>query len=177
MSTPALRCPPEAISENLLWYAMATRYRFEKKVSGQLAGCGIETFLPVMKEAHRWSDRRKQIEVPLFPGYTFARLDLSPAIRLQVLRTAGVLKIIGQSGVASPVPSRQIEDIQRVLSSDLPCSLHPFLKVGQRVRIRGGCLDGLEGILEQKEKRLVISIDCIERSLSICIEGYQLQLV
>jgi transcription antitermination factor NusG len=177
MSTSALRCPPETNSEELPWYALVTRYRFEKTVSGQLEGCGIATFLPVLKEVHRWSDRRKQVEVPLFPGYAFVRLNLSPASRLQVLRTVGVIRIIGQGGAATPVPDRQIEYLQRILSSNVSCSLHPFLKIGQRVRVRGGCLDGLEGILEQKEQRLVISIDCIERSFSIRIEGYELQLV
>lgn len=177
MGTPALRSPATERAEALPWYAIVTRYRSEKKVSGQLAHGGIPTFLPTIPEVHRWSDRRKKIEVPLFPGYVFAQLDLSLAARLQVLQTAGVIRIIGRGTAATPVPLRQIEDLQRVLASDSPCSLHPFLKIGRRVRVRGGCLDGIEGILEEKEHRLVISVACIERSLSIRIEGYELQLV
>jgi transcription antitermination factor NusG len=176
-STLALRPKSEA-EFALPWYAIVTRYRFEKKVLAQLESCGCETFLPVIKEVHHWSDREKQIEVPLFPGYTFARVQLSTSRRLEILRAAGVIRIIGQGAVATPIPDRQIEDLQRVLCSDVPCTLRPFLKVGHRVRVRGGCLDGLEGILAQTDKRdLIISIDCIERSLSIRIEGYQLQLI
>ena len=81
-------------------------------------------------------------------------------------------------GDAIPIPSKQIEDLQRLLSQKVPCSLHAFLKIGQRVRIRGGCLDGLEGILEQSgQKKLVISIECIQHSVAIQIEGYELELV
>lgn len=81
-------------------------------------------------------------------------------------------------GDATPIPSKQIEDLQRLLSQKVPYSLHAFMKIGRRVKIRGGCLDGLEGILEQSgQKKLVISIECIQRSVSIQIEGYELELV
>ena len=81
-------------------------------------------------------------------------------------------------GDAIPIPSKQIEDLQKLLSQKVPCSLHAFLKIGQRVRIRGGCLDGLEGILEQSGRtKLVISIECIQHSVAIQIEGYELELV
>jgi transcription antitermination factor NusG len=178
MSSSLALSPKAEADITLPWYAIVTRYRFEKKVLAQLESCGFETFLPVVKEVHHWSDREKQVEMPLFPGYTFARVQLSTSTRLEILRTAGVIRIIGQGAVATPIPDRQIEDLQRVLGSDLACTLRPFLKVGHRVRVCGGCLDGLEGILAQNDKRdLIISIDCIERSLSIRIEGYQLQWI
>ena len=160
------------------WYAIQTRYRFERKVTSQLEHKGLQTFLPLLEEIHRWSDREKTIRIPLFSGYTFVCLELSASRRLDLLRTQGVIGLISFGASASPVPAKQIADLQCLLTKKVPCSLHPFLRVGQKVRIRGGCLDGLEGILEERgEKRLVISIESIERSVAIKIEGYELELI
>jgi len=160
------------------WYAIQTRYRFERKVTAQLQRKGLEIFLPLLKEIHRWSDRRKPVDIPLFSGYTFARFDLSSRLRLEILHTAGVIGLITFGGDAAPIPGKQIEDLQILLAHKVPCALHAFLKIGQSVRIRGGCLDGLEGILEQSgEKNLVISIECIQRSLVLKIEGYELEMI
>jgi transcription antitermination factor NusG len=94
------------------------------------------------------------------------------------LKNEGIIGLISFGGTPAPVPERQIDDLRKLLSRDVPCSLHPFLRIGQKVRIRGGCLDGLEGILEEAgHKRLVISIDSIQRAVAISIEGYELQLI
>ncbi len=160
------------------WYAIQTRHRLEKRVATQLKNKGVETFLPLLAEIHRWSDRRKPVDVPLFPGYAFVRVDQSSVARLGVLHTGGVIGFVSFGSEAPPVPAKQIEDLQTLLSRKVPCSLHPFLKVGQRVRIRGGCLEGLEGILDQRgEKNLVISLESIQRSVAIRIEGYELELI
>jgi transcription antitermination factor NusG len=160
------------------WYSIQTRYRFERKVTTQLQHKGLQTFLPLLEEFHRWSDRRQPIYVPLFSGYTFARFELSGGLRMELLHTEGVLGLISFRGEAIPIPAKQIDDLQKLLSEKVPCLLHAFLKVGQRVRIRGGCLDGLEGILEQRgEKNLVISIESIQRSIAITIEGYELEMI
>lgn len=160
------------------WYVVQTRYRFESKITAQLQSKGVETFLPLLSENHRWSDRQKAISVPLFSGYVFVRLPSSTGAHIPVLRTEGVLGFVNVQGAASPVPSAQIEDLRRLLSQKLPCALHAFLTVGQRVRIRGGCLDGLRGILAQSsQKTLVISIECIQRSVAVTIEGYELEPV
>jgi len=167
---------PQSVG-GLPWYAIQTRYRFERKAAAQLQNKGIETFLPVLEESHRWSDRQKVISVPLFSGYVFVRLDPYSA-RPTVLRTEGVIGFVEFHGDAAPIPNKQIDDLQRMLSKKLPCSLHAFLTIGRKVRVRGGCLDGLEGILEQNgPKRLVISIACIQRSVTVKIEGYELELV
>lgn len=159
-----------------LWYAIGTRHRCEKKVVQQLSRMGIETFLPQREEVHYWSDRRKTISVPLFAGYTFARMDGSRQTRLRVLKAAGVIGVVSAMGQAVPVPSEQVEHLRRLLQYKVPCSLHAFLQVGQRVRIRGGCLHGIEGILTGASKNLVVSFDCLQRSLSVRIEGYELEL-
>jgi len=168
-----------SISSNLAtWYAIQTRYRFERKVTTQLQYQGWQTFLPQFKTIHRWSDRQKRVETPLFPGYTFVRLNPSSLIEKRFLKNEGIIGLITFGGTPVPVPDRQIDDLRRLLSQDVPCSLHPFLEVGQKVRIRGGCLDGLEGILEEAgNKNLVISINSIQRAVAIRIEGYELQLI
>ncbi len=160
------------------WYSIQTRYRFERKVTAQLQQKGLQTFLPLLEESHRWSDRRQSVYVPLFSGYTFAHFDLSTQIKIELLHTEGVIGLINIRGVAAPIPAKQIDDLQKLLSQKVPCALHLFVKVGQKVRIRGGCLDGLEGILEQRgEKNLVISIESIQRAVAITIEGYELEMV
>jgi len=169
----------EAAPEQLWWYAIQTRCRFERKVAVQLQLKAIETFLPLVKQVHRWSDRRQIVEQPLFPGYGFVRLADSPAQRLRVLQTAGVNGFVMANGFPIPVPEQQIDDVRRLVASEVGCRAHPFLKAGQRVRIRGGCLDGFEGILisENKDHSLVISIDSIQRSLAIRIDGYDVEAV
>lgn len=177
-TTKKVDLPKEPLLVSIEWYAVQTRYRFERKVTTQLQRQGFETFLPVIKQIHRWSDRDKAINSILFPGYTFARLDCRPLICKQVLRIGGVIGLVAFSGAAVPVPSKQIEDLRKLLSQNVSCALHAFLKTGQRVRIRGGCLDGLEGILEGAgQKNLVISIDSIQRAIAITIEGYELELI
>ena len=160
------------------WYSIQTRYRFERKVTAQLQRKGLQTFLPLLEEFHRWSDRRQPVYVPLFSGYTFAHFDLSTGVRIELLHTAGVIGLISFGGEATPIPAKQINDLKKLLSQKAPCSLHAFLKIGQRVRIRGGCLDGLEGILGQRgDQSLVISIESIQRSVAITIEGYDLEMI
>ena len=160
------------------WYSIQTRYRCERKVTAQLQRKGMETFLPLLEQLHHWSDRSQSVYIPLFSGYTFARFELSSGLRLELLHTEGVISLISFRGVPLPIPAKQIEDLRRLLSQKVPCSLHAFLKIGQKVRIRGGSLDGLEGILQQRgDKNLVISIESIQRAVAITIEGYELEMI
>jgi len=105
-------------------------------------------------------------------------LDQSRDAWQGVLRTAGLIGFVSFGGSIVAVPSKQIEDLQLLLQEKTPFSMHSFVHAGQRVRIRGGCLHGLEGMLVQNEKRkLVISIESIQRSLAIELQGYELELV
>lgn len=160
------------------WYPIRTQYQYEKRVTAQLSRQGFQTFLPIIHEIHRWSDRNKNVDIPLFSGYTFACLSSQALESKHFLKLSGTLGLITFGGEPATVPAKQIEDLQKLLSSRAPCALHPFLAAGKKVRIRGGSLDGLEGILETTDARnLVISIQSIERALSIRIEGYDLELV
>ncbi len=168
-----------ATPEQPSWYAVQTRSRHEKTVAAQLQEKGVTTFLPLVAHVHRWSDRYKVVQVPLFPGYAFVRTVASAEAYQLVLRTPGLSHFVGVRGKRLPIPDKEIEDIRKILVHNHPCAPHPFLRAGQRVRIRGGCLDGVEGILlaQNSNRSLVLSVQLIQRSLSIRIEGYDLEPV
>jgi transcription antitermination factor NusG len=160
------------------WYAIQTRRQFEKKADRHLHGQGVETFLPLLRQVHRWSDRRKVVEVPLFAGYAFLWIEICSHARQQVLQTPGVIGFVGPQNRPTPVPASQIIALRRLLEADVECGVRPFPRTGQRVRIRSGSLDGVEGILQQNDHgRLVISIECIQRSVAVRIEGYDLEVI
>jgi transcription antitermination factor NusG len=163
----------------LQWYAIRTRSRHERVVERQLQGQEIEVFYPVTSQMHRWSDRRKLVESPLFPGYVFVHIAPSPEERVRVLRAHGVVEIVGYQGQSISIPSEQIDAVRALVDGNISFNNHAFLKVGQRVRVRGGSLDGVEGILvaQNGSRNLVISVEPIQRSLSIRIEGYQVEPV
>jgi transcription antitermination factor NusG len=117
------------------------------------------------------------VELPLFPCYAFARIDPSPEARLKVLRIGGVLGLVGDAGLGTPIPESQIEAVRTLLVHKVPFDPYVFLKIGQRVRVRGGSLDGLEGILVRRNgtRRLVISVETLDRSLSINVEGLEVE--
>jgi transcription antitermination factor NusG len=119
------------------------------------------------------------VHVPLFPGYTFVRVVPSAEQYVRVLRVYGVSSFVGVRGQGTPIPDKQIADIQALLRSNAAYSICPLLKIGQRVRIRGGCLDGVEGLLTARngECNLVISVEPMQRSLAINIQGYDVEAI
>jgi transcription antitermination factor NusG len=150
------------------WYAARTKSRHEKKVAEHLAGKGIVNFLPLYKAQHRWKDRVARVDLPLFPGYIFVQFPLKE--RLKVLEIPGVANLVSFKGEPAPLPEQEIETLRQGLSANVFAEPHPYLKVGRRVRIKGGPLRGLEGILERKKEdsfRVVISIDLIMRSVLV----------
>jgi transcription antitermination factor NusG len=161
------------------WYAVHTRSQHEKAVVNQLQRRGIETFLPLISEVHRWSDRRKVVQLPLFSCYAFVHMRLAPELWYTVTQTNGVLGFVGARGEGIPIPESQIENLRALLSSDVPYTLCPFLQVGQRVRIRGGALDGIEGLLTARngDRTLVISVEPIQRSISVQVDQYQMEAI
>jgi transcription antitermination factor NusG len=161
------------------WYAIHTRSQHEKSVSAQLEDRGITTFLPLVTELHRWSDRRKLVQLPLFSCYTFLHMPFVPELWAKVLRVGGVLGFVGVRGQGIPIPEKQIETIRTLPGINAPYTLCPFLKVGQHVRVRGGSLDGIEGILVSRngERTLVISVEPIQRSLAVQLGDYQVEPV
>ncbi|HET9406327.1 MAG TPA: UpxY family transcription antiterminator [Candidatus Sulfotelmatobacter sp.] len=161
------------------WYALHTRPRHEKMVSHRLAERGVTTYLPLITEVRRWSDRKKSIQLPLFGGYVFAKFVPHRDERLRVLRVDGVLDLVGSCGEGSPIPDTQIDAVRTLTEKNVPWSAYPYLAIGQRVRITSGALYGVEGILVGRngDRSLVISVNAIQRSLSVRVEGYQLEAV
>lgn len=159
------------------WYAVRTKPRHEKTVAGELDKKGITVFLPLFCALHRWSDRKCQVHLPLFTGYLFVRIVPQLSTRVFVLRTIGVAGFVGARGVGVPIPDGQIQAVRTILREKVAFTPHPFLNVGQKVRIRGGSLDGLEGILQARngDDSLIVSVESIQRSLAIRITGYQVE--
>jgi transcriptional antiterminator RfaH len=159
------------------WFALHTKARHEKSVDALLRAKNFQSFLPIITKVQRWSDRNQKVEFPLFPSYSFVQIPPNAQNFVAVLRTPGVMRIVGAGCEPLAVPEKQIEDIRSLLNQKVPFWEHPFLTAGQRVRVRGGCLEGIEGILtEMKANRtLVISADPIQRSIAVSVEDYEVE--
>jgi transcription antitermination factor NusG len=170
--------PPDFAPGESNWYAVHVKARHEKRVAAQFEEKRVCTFLPLLRQFHRWSDRQRKVEVPLFSCYAFVRMVQTIEERLKVLRTPGVLGFVGCERQGTPIPDQQIESLRTAMSENIPCFPHPFINAGRRVRIRGGSLEGMEGILVGRagEKSLVVSVELLQRSVSIRVEGYDVEL-
>lgn len=157
------------------WYAVSTSPRHEKWVACQMRGYDIEYFLPLYKSVRRWKDRRKELELPLFPGYLFVHIALKN--RLQVLRIPGVTQLVGSSGRPAPLPEQEMEALRKGLDEGVYAESYSGLKVGRPVRVKHGPLTGAHGILIRKKQncRIVISIDAIMRSVALEIDESDVQ--
>jgi transcription antitermination factor NusG len=161
------------------WYVLQTRSNFEKRVVAELGRKGLETYLPLYHEEHQWKDRRKIVEVPLFGGYIFVRIDGTNESKLSVLRTTGVVRILGQGDRIEPVPDAEIDSIRMLLSTNVRCFLHPFLKEGAWVRVKKGPLRGVEGQLVRfkGQARLVLSVSLLARSVATEVDVSEVESV
>ena len=159
------------------WFALQARMRHETVVADHLQGKGYEWFLPLYKERRRWSDRFKEVDSPLFPGYLFCRFN--PHDRLPILKTPGVTQIVGYNHVPVPVDEQEIEAIRKLIHSGVPNSPCAYLEVGSKVRIEAGALRGLEGILTELKgkRRLVLSITLLQRSVAVEIDSDAVSVV
>ena len=153
------------------WFALQVRARCEIGVANHLEGNGYEGFLPIYKCRKCWSDRIKQVDAPLFPGYLFCRFD--PQYRLPILKTPGVIQIVGYNRSPIPVDEIEIAAIQTLVASGVPNKPWPFLAVGHEVRIESGPLRGLEGILVKfrGDHRVVLSVTLLQRSVAVEIDS------
>jgi transcription antitermination factor NusG len=141
----------------------------------RLANHGLESFLPLYRSIRFWKDRRKELELPLFPGYVFVHASLNDRVRL--LQVPGIVQFIAFNGQPAPVPECEIESLRRTLAAHLGAEPYPYLKLGRRVRLRGGPLAGLEGVLVDKKRKLrfVLSIDLIQRSVAVEVDAEHIE--
>ena len=159
----------EALS-GIRWFALHVHARKESFVASQLENQGIECFLPRYKILRKWSDRMKEVELPLFPSYLFSRFDFQN--RRPIVTTSGILQIVGNGRIAIPIADEEISAIQAAVRSGLPHQPWPFIEVGERVRVTYGTLAGLEGILVnfKGDHRVVLSVSLLQRSVALEVE-------
>lgn len=162
------------------WYALHTRSRFEQKVYDGLRGKSIEAFLPRIQVMSRRRDRRKKILIPMLPGYVFVRSQLQVEEHLQILKTLGVVRMVGFSGQAAPANEEEISSLMILDGTDRTVQNRTYMEKGDRVIIAEGPLKGLMGFyLHHKDQtdRVVISIELLHRSLEVEIEDWALEKV
>lgn len=152
------------------WFAVLVRTSREKTANLLLENAGYECFLPTSKYMRRWSDRIKEVEVPLFPGYLFCRMN--PHNRLPVLMTPGVIQIVGVGKTPIPVEEEEIAAIQHAGKSGLSTMPWPYLEVGHVVRVEDGPLRGMTGIIVNIKSglKLVLSVSLLQRSVAVEID-------
>ena len=149
------------------WYAIQVRPRSEIATAKALSGKGFEPLVPLYKSRRNWSDRKVNLDLPLFPGYIFCRFDART--RLPIMTTPNVVRIVGNGKMPLPIDAHEIEAVERVLQSGYGIQPHPFVAVGSRVMINDGPLAGLEGIVKSlKNRRLVLSVGMVQQS--ICVD-------
>lgn len=153
------------------WYAIRTRSNFEKAAADGLKERGIESFLPTYRARRQWSDRIKELELPLFPGYIFGRFDASRM--WPVLSVRGVVHVVGAGPTPIPVEERELDAVRSIMRSGAPSGPWPFLQTGDAVTITRGALAGVTGtLLQTKGKyRLVVSVTILMRSVAVEIDA------
>jgi transcriptional antiterminator NusG len=159
-----------SVDAHPFWYAVYTSANHEKKAAAEISRRGVESFLPVYRTSRRWSDRRVELELPLFQSYVFVHLSLSD--RLTVLQVPGVVRLVGFGGLPAPLPDDQMQALRSGLNGRLRAEPHRFLTAGRRVRLKDGPLMGMQGILLRRKGkfRVVISIALIQRALSVDVD-------
>jgi transcription antitermination factor NusG len=159
---------PNGVAVSDGWYAACTRSNYEYKIAQDVRSKGISHYLPGTVETRQWKDRRKELFVPLFPGYVFTRFADNSVNRLSVLKTPGVVRFLAVGSSLQAIPDHEIEAVRMLLASRRHCFPHPFLRDGCWVRVRRGALAGLEGTLirHRGSSRLVISIDALSQSVA-----------
>jgi transcription antitermination factor NusG len=153
------------------WYAAYTYANHEKKAAAEISRRGMESFLPVYRTMRRWSDRRVELELPLFPSYVFVRMEMRD--RLNLLQVPGVAWLVGFGGTPAALPGEDIEGLRTRLRGQLRADPHPFLTAGRRVCVKCGPLAGLQGILVRRKGkfRLVVSIELIKRAMAVDVDA------
>lgn len=163
----AVACP----DPGLQWFALKVRARAEKTAETFLISRGFDVFCPTYAERRKYSDRIKSLETALFPGYLFCQLAWTN--RFPVLSAPNVEYIVGFGNEPTPVTHSEVTAVRSIVNSGTPCQPHPFLRVGQKVRLESGPLADLEGILVGKRgsHRLVVSVGLLQRSVAAEIDS------
>jgi transcription elongation factor/antiterminator RfaH len=166
------------VSLNREWYALYVKSRHEFITEEELKRRGIETYLPSVTKVRQWSDRKKQVISPLFPGYLFVSIFPNPEEYLRVLKTRGAVTFISlQPGYPTSVSPEEIQSLKMLIESGEEIDIYPHFKEGERVRIKRGPLTGAEGVLKKKEDRyyFLVNIELLGRSVGINVQGDEIE--
>lgn len=169
--------PDSSLIDPPRWYAVYTYPRHEKSVMEHFESKSLEAFLPTFTAESRWKDRRVRLQTPIFPGYVFARINASH--RNKILSSPGVIRMLCFNGMPAPIDDVEIESIKLCMEQGMafePCS---FLEVGDRVRVKSGVLEGLEGYISRRknDRRLIVPITLIHQSVTIEVDVQLLELI
>jgi transcription antitermination factor NusG len=153
------------------WYALTVKHQHERTIEMALVDRGFEAFSPMYRSRRQWSDRTKEIELPLFAGYVFCRFPCEA--RIQVLNTPAIWRIVEFGGRPSAVSDAEIETLRAIVASELHIRPWPHLKPGDRVRIERGPLRGVEGVLmrEKDALELIVGVDLLQRFVAVQIDA------
>ncbi len=158
------------LKQSPAWYAVYTKHQHEKTAKDYLAGHGIEVLLPLYRTVRRWTDRNKIVFLPLFPCYLFVRTSLER--KTDILKTPGVFSLVESGGHACEIPDSEIDAIVRATNSATRVEPHPYMKTGDRVRIRHGALAGIEGILTRfkGQFRIVLNMNILQKAMAVEVD-------
>src|SRR4029077_9099496 len=164
-------------AKEFAWHALYTRHRHEKAIALALSNKGFEVFLPLYSATHRWKDRNKQLLLPLFPCYVFLRGGLER--RLDIMITPGMHMLVTSGGQPAEVPEEEICAVRQLAEKAQRVEPHPFLRSGDRVRVKSGPLMGVEGILVRKKNlfRLVVSVEILGKSAATEVDASAVERV
>lgn len=161
------------LTEGRHWFAFRVKPQHEKAVLHALRMRGMEPYLPLYRTKRRWSDRVKEVELPLFGGYLFCRMEMSE--RALVLSVPGVRAVVGFGSVPAVIPDAQIQVVRQIETAGLALMPWPFLEAGQRVQIQGGPLHGMEGTLAESPEswKVVVNVELLHRGVGVEVERDQ----
>ncbi|KAF0119171.1 MAG: transcription antitermination protein [bacterium] len=162
------------------WYAVYTRSRHEEKVYTRLKNKDFEVFLPKAETWSRRKDRRKKIWMPLFPGYIFVQSQLDNYSYHDILKTVGVVRIIGIKGHPTPIPEEEIVSLKLMVNSGQPVFPHNYIKTGDKVTVIDGPLEGAVGTIlraKSKKDKLVVSIPLLQRSIAVEVHEWAVKKI
>jgi transcription antitermination factor NusG len=159
------------------WYVAYTYPRHEKAVADQVQLRSVETFLPTYTVKSQWKDRRVQLELPLFAGYVFTRMTVRE--RVKVMSVPSVIRILSYRGMPVPIGDAEIDALRMCVANGAKFEPHAYIAVGDRVRVREGAFEGLEGVVVRRSNqcKLVVSLSLIHQSVALEVEPGSLEIV
>ena len=168
------------IEDAAKWYAVHTRSRFEMKVFGGFSGKSIEAFVPKIQVMSRRKDRRKKILIPLLPGYVFVHFDMTPEVYWDIIKTTGVVRMVSFRGEPVPAKDEEVASLMILDGTDRTVQNRTYINKGDRVTIMEGPLKGLVGLYlrhKGQSRKVVVSVELLQRSLAVEIEDWALEKI